>query len=452
MKEKEQAGTGKDIVQNTMTALHEQEPDSKNDRVKTMGIRETFYNFVTGNLDKVDAESLCRYLDMLHIDRTDVNAMRAFACLDQPPPLTSNKTPSEFAPSFNSNEKMVVLVKEPTVNAKTSKHPLIKTDGHLVTRGEHAIGPQGAVLPNVAVAGRQLCQFFMHGPSKCRYVDKCRYVHGWLCPYCNLNCLHPRCPAQVAEHLDACLLGSKQNNEDEDTKQPISHPKSKADDCRKVCGICLEVVQEKTEDSRFGLLQCQHVFCYPCIMAWRKNGGKPVPSPTSGWDAFLEPSKEQYRKCPCCRETTHFVTPSFEWPESAEKKDALINAHRDTLKRIPCKLFKRGHGRCPFRQHCLYEHRYGNGRLADSRQTPNAIQQMMVMADRLMAALPDRTISRTRALRAVMAAFASAREEQSAEDSTTTDTTRTSTTASEASAPEQRQTTRQGGFRRGFLL
>lgn len=69
-----------------------------------------------------------------------------------------------------------------------------------------------------------------------------------------------------------------------------------------------------------------------------------------------------------------------------------------------------------------------------------------------MAALPDRTISRTRALRAVMAAFASAREEQSAEDSTTTDTTRTSTTASEASAPEQRQTTRQGGFRRGFLL
>lgn len=39
------------------------------------------------------------------------------------------------------------------------------------------------------------------------------------------------------------------------------------------CAICLEKVYSKPNlnDRRFGLMQCEHVFCITCIRNWRAN-------------------------------------------------------------------------------------------------------------------------------------------------------------------------------------
>lgn len=45
----------------------------------------------------------------------------------------------------------------------------------------------------------------------------------------------------------------------------------------KQCGICMEIVMEKTDLSsrRFGILPaCKHCFCLQCIRKWRRNNDK----------------------------------------------------------------------------------------------------------------------------------------------------------------------------------
>lgn len=40
------------------------------------------------------------------------------------------------------------------------------------------------------------------------------------------------------------------------------------------CAVCLEPLSADQ-----GLLNCQHVFCFPCIETWRKRKGKVFPCP-----------------------------------------------------------------------------------------------------------------------------------------------------------------------------
>ena len=49
-------------------------------------------------------------------------------------------------------------------------------------------------------------------------------------------------------------------------------------------------------------------------------------------------------------------TPSIKTPESPEEKAAIIQSYKDNLKRIPCKLFAHGAGKCPFGNSCFYAH------------------------------------------------------------------------------------------------
>ena len=40
----------------------------------------------------------------------------------------------------------------------------------------------------------------------------------------------------------------------------------------KSCGICLEIVWDRNDDNRFGLLEnCDHIFCLECIRKWRSS-------------------------------------------------------------------------------------------------------------------------------------------------------------------------------------
>ena len=39
-----------------------------------------------------------------------------------------------------------------------------------------------------------------------------------------------------------------------------------------------------------------------------------------------------------------------------DEKDELLEGYKDALGEIPCKLFNRGKGECPFKNSCFYAH------------------------------------------------------------------------------------------------
>ena len=124
------------------------------------------------------------------------------------------------------------------------------------------------------------------------------------------------------------------------------------------CGICLERVTSKPRlgERRFGLLShCPHPFCLACIRDWRDGGtARDATEQTAG-------KLEQARKCPLCRELSHFIIPSTTWPRSEEEKSAIIAEYKNRMDRIPCRNFDYGDGHCPFGSSCHYAHVYRDG-------------------------------------------------------------------------------------------
>ena len=124
------------------------------------------------------------------------------------------------------------------------------------------------------------------------------------------------------------------------------------------CSICLELVTSKARlgERRFGILSgCDHPFCLACIRDWRDGGtAREAGEATSS-------ALEQARKCPVCRELSHFITPSTTWPSDAEEKRVIIAEYQTRMKKIPCRNFDYGDGHCPFGSSCFYRHVYRVG-------------------------------------------------------------------------------------------
>lgn len=77
---------------------------------------------------------------------------------------------------------------------------------------------------------------------------------------------------------------------------------------------------------------------------------------------------------PECRTKSFFVTPTKYWPKDSEAKEKFIHNYKQTLqyvtsrqkheqfrflsisRKIHCKHFRRGDGRCPFGSKCFYLH------------------------------------------------------------------------------------------------
>lgn len=97
----------------------------------------------------------------------------------------------------------------------------------------------------------------------------------------------------------------------------------------KTCGICFEVITEKTSRSehRFGILpNCNHIFCLPCIRKWRQ---------AKNFDSTI------VRACPECRVESHYVCPSLYWVDTKEEKEKLLNEYKEALRQQDCKYFNR---------------------------------------------------------------------------------------------------------------
>lgn len=195
-----------------------------------------------------------------------------------------------------------------------------------------------------------------------------------LAQVCEQYALHPYDQAAAAAHASECAANAARL------------AKRLADGAIE-CGICLERVLSKRELSgrRFGLLPgCDHAFCLACIRSWRATGevDKDTVRRARRWPACAYAARarlaaapgadagaaacaalQALRTCPVCRVSSHFVTPSTRWPDSAEEKGAIIGAYKARMADKDCAHFAFGEGSCPFGTSCFYKHAYRDGRL-----------------------------------------------------------------------------------------
>ncbi|CAG8684761.1 4535_t:CDS:2, partial [Acaulospora morrowiae] len=163
-----------------------------------------------------------------------------------------------------------------------------------------------------------LCPFGMAG--KCRYGERCQYLHGLMCPSCLKHVLHPYHTAEEhKEHIDECSSRQIQTIQD-----------IRPEDIE--CGICFEKVLSK-DDARFGFLDCEHAFCLQCIRQWRSN---------------ISQDNQVIRSCPICRTPSHFITPSTTWIIDRAEKQRVIDEYKQKCSTIACKHFNYGDGQCQF--------------------------------------------------------------------------------------------------------
>ncbi|KAM5255492.1 E3 ubiquitin-protein ligase makorin-1 isoform 2-T2 [Ctenodactylus gundi] len=134
---------------------------------------------------------------------------------------------------------------------------------------------------------KQLCPYAAVG--ECRYGENCVYLHGDSCDMCGLQVLHPTDAAQRSQHIKSCIEAHEKDME-------LSFAVQRSKDM--VCGICMEVVYEKTNPSerRFGILSnCSHTYCLKCIRKWR---------------SAKQFESKIIKSCPECRITSNFVIPT----------------------------------------------------------------------------------------------------------------------------------------------
>ncbi|XP_073694299.1 probable E3 ubiquitin-protein ligase makorin-1 [Garra rufa] len=189
---------------------------------------------------------------------------------------------------------------------------------------------------------KQLCPYAAVG--ECRYGLNCAYLHGDVCDMCGLQVLHPSDTSQRSQHIRACIEAHEKDME-------ISFAIQRSKDM--MCGVCMEVVFEKTNPSerRFGILSnCSHCYCLKCIRKWR---------------SAKQFESKIIKSCPECRITSNFVIPSEYWVEDKEEKQQLIQKYKDGMGSKSCRYFDEGRGTCPFGANCFYKHAFPDGRLEE---------------------------------------------------------------------------------------
>lgn len=189
---------------------------------------------------------------------------------------------------------------------------------------------------------KQLCPYATVG--ECRYGENCVYLHGDPCDMCGLQVLHPTDTSQRSQHIKSCIEAHEKDME-------LSFAIQRSKDI--VCGICMEVVYEKTNPSerRFGILSnCSHSYCLKCIRRWR---------------SAKQFESKIIKSCPECRITSNFVIPSEYWVEEKEEKQKLIQKYKEAMSNKSCRYFDEGRGTCPFGGNCFYKHAYPDGRIEE---------------------------------------------------------------------------------------
>jgi E3 ubiquitin-protein ligase makorin len=209
-----------------------------------------------------------------------------------------------------------------------------------------------------------LCPYHMMGT--CYMDSNCKMIHGDVCQLCNVNALHPTNQQQREEHKKECV--QKHEMECNASFEYASEIKAKEDSVDKQCGICMDTVLEKENkrERQFGLLSsCSHVFCFECILQWRRS---------TTFDNSVK------RSCPSCRTKSDFIIPSNIYADG-ELKTRLISRYKAKVGQTHCRYFKRGTGECMFGNQCFFKHEYPNGTIARG-ESPHTIRQRVYERNR----------------------------------------------------------------------
>ncbi|XP_076275424.1 putative E3 ubiquitin-protein ligase makorin-1 [Rhynchophorus ferrugineus] len=187
---------------------------------------------------------------------------------------------------------------------------------------------------------KKICNYYLRG--WCKFGPRCRFHH-----------VRPKTKTGGKTRKAASTSQSKYNKQyDAETREALELVR-KAQSANKSCGICFDTVLEKeiTREQLFGILpNCNHCYCFYCIKTWRQS---------KEFDFTVAKS------CPECRISSDYVYPSRFWYDSKEEKEAFINNEKARIQRLHCKYFRRGNGRCPFGNTCLYLHALPDGTKKD---------------------------------------------------------------------------------------
>jgi len=113
---------------------------------------------------------------------------------------------------------------------------------------------------------------------------------------------------------------------------------SDADNGRHICAICSCDVEGAKR--LYGVLDnCDHVFCYECIVSWKRS----------------KYSNAESESCPVCKVRSAFITPTKHWFENKDDKYRIVKKHKNHLKTLPCRYYLR-HGFCRYSDRCFYDH------------------------------------------------------------------------------------------------
>ncbi|CAG9760416.1 unnamed protein product [Ceutorhynchus assimilis] len=114
------------------------------------------------------------------------------------------------------------------------------------------------------------------------------------------------------------------------------------------CAICLDAIMERPNrrEQIFGLLpNCNHCFCFRCIIKWRKR----------------RVSSNVLRACPLCRQPSDYVYFSKTWFRTKETKDNFITKAKNRMLQTDCRYFRNGFSHCRLGNKCPYLHALANG-------------------------------------------------------------------------------------------
>ncbi|CAG7837076.1 unnamed protein product [Allacma fusca] len=234
--------------------------------------------------------------------------------------------------------------------SNSTPQPEARSYAAVVGEGDTCTGEKGSSNHGT----EEMCPYAMVG--ECRYGEQCVLLHGNMCDYCGQFCLHPYDPVQREQHTKDCIQQHEQDME-------LSFAIARSSD--KTCGICMEVVMEKSPpgEQRFGILpSCNHCYCLACLRKWRQA---------------RQFENKICRSCPECRVTSDFICPSRFWVESKEDKEKLIVSYKSALSKKSCRYYKNGTGECPFGNKCFYLHALPNGTVVDvgpPRRKPKRVQ------------------------------------------------------------------------------
>lgn len=204
---------------------------------------------------------------------------------------------------------------------------------------------------------QQACRYFLQG--RCRFGDRCRFLHHSnsdrhstsVNSYTRVPKLRRFHQNTASSSAGSSSSSNNCNNGTNSTTDQEQQTKNNQED-DKTCGICFDVILNKTKREKvFGILpNCNHCFCFTCIRKWR-----------SSKEFDLDVSKA----CPECRVASDFVYPSLIWLDTKEDKDKFISERKNKMAQVDCKYFRKGRGKCPFGNACLYQHSLPNGKKVD---------------------------------------------------------------------------------------